>query len=141
MTFVLTQDEPEVLTWRGLAQNRRWRMTEYTKEQVAAAARLVPEYAAFFHYSDGEVVIVRKGSMILWQPWADTEAGRSDALVLLAAVQKWMSDDDMFDDSAVEHWNLIDDPLMSGSVQQIQQATMAAAIAIGQHKARSGQEG
>lgn len=71
-----------------------------------------------------------------WQPWADTEAGRSDALVLLAAVLDWLQSNDRVFDWPVmirEKWFDLDDALTSGNVQQIQAATFAAAAAIGAH--------
>ena len=112
----------------------------YTAEQIAAAARLVPEYAAVFHYSDGEMEIVQKGTLKKWQPWADTEAGRSDALGLLAAVvsRLYVMDGPTFHTLA-HHEGGVNDALISGNIQKIQQATMAAAVAIGEFL--TGEEG
>lgn len=118
-----------------------------SKEQIENAARLVlDEIDAGWSGIYGRPLVVNRGDAREWQPWAYTEAGRSDALVLLAAVCKWAEDHDGFtsgDYVTVEQANAMHavyHALYSGNHAAIQQATMAAAIAIGQHMARSGQE-
>lgn len=110
-----------------------------SKQDIENAARLVHDIVVIA--DDGTAYLRLTGLMRKWQPWADTEAGRSDALVLLAAVLNWLqSNDRVFDWPAMirEKWFDLDDALTSGNVQQIQQATMAAAAAIGAHMKEEG---
>ena len=102
-----------------------------SKEQIENAARLVPEYIAEI---EGNISRQLSLNPRYWQPWADTEAGRSDALVLLAAVVSrfHVMDGPTFHRLA-HHEVYLDDALSSGNVQQIQAATFAAAAAIGAH--------
>lgn len=62
----------------------------HSKQDIENAARLVPEHV---FVSVGGIVCVdrEEGPNTQWQPWADTEAGRSDALVLAREVDKWWS--------------------------------------------------
>jgi hypothetical protein len=110
------------------------------KTDIEYAALLVPEYALQF----GSDRWTRREDGVQWRDWqpqSDTEAGRSDALVLLAAVMKWFEDNckAVFGPSADDgkHSELIHANCVllvakaSGNVQQIQKATFAAAVAIG----------
>jgi hypothetical protein len=117
----------------------------YTPEQVAAAARLVPETDNAWTRQHGKPQVAGdnwRGSYVLryWQPWADTEAGRSDWAGLDTAVYAYAYTNPL-------PWRLIGmvgdmrNAVNTGDMKQRQAATMAAAIAIGQHMARSGQEG
>lgn len=103
----------------------------YTIEQKKAAAKVT---GLPWHEQNGRIWL--NGAW--WQPWADTEAGRSDALVLLAAVVSrfHVMDGPTFHRLA-HHEGYLNDALRSGDVQQIQAATFAAAIAIGQHMEQS----
>jgi hypothetical protein len=105
----------------------------YTPEQIRSAARLVPQTT-----DQGGVIWLSQPHEYLrpWQPWADTESGRSDALVLLGAVMKW------YDTATNQQRMLLDDvidplsrAMTAGNVESIQAATMAAAVAIGEHLA------
>lgn len=119
----------------------------HSKQDIENAARLVPKHvkydaqcqtwfaASVYSRSDDDSEIT---SYRQWQPWADTEAGRSDALVLLAAVMYWIhTNSNAYFNVSERHWVKILDALDSGNVKQIQQATMAAAIAIGQYMEQS----
>lgn len=110
----------------------------YTAHQIASAARLVPDQV--YTTPEGEVRVRREtGTSRLWQPRSPNEAGRSDALVLLAAVMKWLSDNAArnADPIAYNEWNehqlQISYALDSGDLEQIQQATFAAAVVIGEY--------
>jgi hypothetical protein len=112
-------------------------MTEYTPEQIAAAALLVINES--WHGNDAYM----RGFLGKWQPWADTEAGRSDWAVLDTAVEKWLEDNckTIYGPDAEEgkHSEIISaacahySARQFGDLKQRQQATMAAAIAIGEH--------
>lgn len=113
-------------------------------EQYALAAMLVPEHVKFDAqcqtwfaasvYSrsddDSEITAYRQ-----WQPTADTEAGRSDALVLLAAVLRFMAvaEDGDSPDWVYKHWINIDYAMHSGDIEQLQHITFVAAVAIGEY--------
>lgn len=108
-------------------------MTNYTAEQIAAAARLVGDKLSVKGNGVAWVRLPDYGQRE-WQPWADTEAGRSDALVLLAAVaSQFRTMDVPAFNRLLPYRDAIDIALLSGNVQQIQLATMAAAVAIGAH--------
>lgn len=120
-----------------------------TPDQIASAARLVPgafvgddgqghKYGKCLNHCPHDAGDTYQRDCcapdcleeLPWQPWSDTEAGRSDALVLLAVVMKWISDNDFpekeWSDSAAA-------AMQSGNVQQIQQAAFDAAVAIGEY--------
>lgn len=117
-------------------------MTTYTHEQHALAAMLVPEHVKFDAQcqtwfaatvygrsdDDSEITAYRQ-----WQPTADTEAGRSDALVLLAAVCEWLERPDEYSGIRLRCKWEIATALNTGNVQKIQHATFAAAVAIGEY--------
>lgn len=111
----------------------------YTAGQIAAAARLVPEYIDDDWTAHGGTFCINRdnGHASAWQPWADTEAGRSDALVRLAAVYEWLERPDEYSGIRLKCKWEVATALNTGNVQQIQQATMAAAVAIGQHMEQS----
>ena len=120
-----------------------------SKEQIAAAARLVPGefewYCRGANNPNGEPnVPCIDGTE--WQPWADTKAGRSDALVLLAAVLKWFSAMDSVDymkwpKAAFDVELLLQEMGNKENLFEVQAATFAAAAAIGAHiKGRKGNE-
>jgi hypothetical protein len=113
----------------------------YTAEQIEAAARLVlDEVDVGWSGIYGRPLVVRKGEMGDWQPWADIEAGSADWAVLDTAVRKLVRDidittiNDVFD--AVVDMTVADG---SGDLAQRKAATMAAAIAIGEFL--TGEEG
>jgi hypothetical protein len=103
----------------------------YKPEQIRAAARLVPEIV---DYEDGIYWVDRLSEAGTypwrWQPWADTESGRSDALVLLGAVTRWI----FLNKEAASAIDGADfnDAFVLGDVESIQAAVMAAAVAIGE---------
>lgn len=114
-------------------------MTTYTTEQYAVAAMLVPEYVRFDQ--ECKLYCVHDAQKEAdfghfwyrnWQPLADTEAGRSDALVLLVAVQTWLEDNGLTDEILRQHMGILN-ALGSGDIEQLQHATFAAAVAIGKH--------
>lgn len=110
-----------------------------SKEQIENAARLVPEYVRRNSFS--ELVTDDADGHLFgrdWQPWADTEAGRSDALVLLAAVLKWFSAMDSVDymkwpRAAFDVELLLQEMGDKENLFEVQAATFAAAAAIGAH--------
>jgi hypothetical protein len=103
----------------------------YTPEQIAAAARLVPDSVAVITEDSHWKPMVFRALGGDWQPWADTEAGRSDWAVLETAVMQWCANHDMTDDVHGLHWG-VNEASISGDLKQRQRATMAAAIAIGE---------
>lgn len=110
-----------------------------SKQDIENAARLVPGTDNAWSRARGVPMCLGRqveegGAYVIreWQPWADTEAGRSDALVLLAAVKKYfLALTQGADPTLIELFCSLCDAEASGDVQQIQQATFAAAAAIG----------
>lgn len=109
----------------------------YTTEQIAFMAKLVPEHAQESPDLPGRYESCDDdGYWRDWQPWADTEAGRSDALALLAAVMRWAADNDAWSGNSVtveqaDKVRDVYDALASGDLAAIQRATCEAAEAIG----------
>lgn len=113
-----------------------------SKEQIENAARLVVGHVTQFPMQPPKVFIGDVDGIAScrdWQPWADTEAGRSDALVLLAAmVNRFHVMDGPTFHRLAHHEGYLNDALRSGNVPQIQAATFVAAAAIGAHIGEEG---
>lgn len=105
-----------------------------SKEQIEAAARLVPERMAP-EFGEGMAWNEYRDDARPWQPWAETEAGRSDALVLDTAVRKWRRENDIrVSNDLFDAWtDMVYMADYSGDLAQRQAATFAAAAAIGAH--------
>lgn len=112
-----------------------------TTEQIEFMAKLVPEHVDnVWSRQKGAPMVAGdnwRGAYVMrdWRPWEQTEAGRSDALVLLAAVCKW-SHDNWFVGVGVSaevetKWRAVYAALTSGDMAAIQQATCEAAETIG----------
>lgn len=106
-------------------------MTDFTAEQIEAAARLVPGLAY-----DGKYY--NKGTCDDWQPWADTEAGSADWAVLDTAVWSWLERDACTDEELALQRDM-HAALASGDLKKRKAATFAAAAAIGEYMAHSGE--
>lgn len=111
----------------------------YTKEQIASAARLVGISATTaLHYNRDTELRWRTESGRDWQPWAETEAGRSDWAVLDTAVRSWafsMWEGREAPFHIAELLHAMDVTARRPSVINRQQATFAAAVAIGNMRA------
>jgi len=106
-----------------------------SKEQIEFAARLVPDEV--FTDDDGTVRVGDSDPDCVryreWQPWANTEAGRSDWAVLFAAVMPWVanlqkSGKDIPESTQVRFLNA----MPSGNLIELQEATVEIAAAIGE---------
>jgi hypothetical protein len=115
----------------------------YTPEQIAAAARLVPDSVAVIAEGSHWKPMVFRALGGDWQPWADTEAGRSDWAVLDTAVMHWFHTDTRGQNHTADSDELIfavgslTEAACSGDLALRMHATMAAAIAIGEHMGAS----
>ena len=116
-------------------------MADYTPEQVAAAARLVPEcvFTSGYGVPYIQTSFEETGAVTRdWQPWANTEVGRSDALVLSRAVDQWWSDaDSAAADAVAVHVLKSRKAWLNGTMQEWLDANFAAAAAIGRHMRES----
>ena len=108
-------------------------MNTYTAEQIAAAARLVPERVRSLTIGTETYHMTACRD---WQPWADTEAGSADWAVLDTAVGKWFAGaGKLYEYPPIigSVWLDMGAAYESGDLAKRKAATMAAAIAIGQH--------